>query len=123
MFKCQLPSGKTVSVEAPSFRSRMEALKEFRAAKEELGYTAEELLAAKSISSIEGNVVQQNMVFDPVELMYDWEIQDIQYFIEWFMTLFFLEDKMRERAVSEAKKLMTGEKAGMKNTKNTPAKL
>ena len=123
MFKCQLPSGKTVSVEAPSFRSRMEALKEFRGSKEELGYTAEELLAAKSISSIEGNVVHQNMVFDPVELMYDWEIQDIQYFIEWFMTCFFLEDKMRERAVNEAKKLMTGEKAGMKNTKGSPAKL
>lgn len=123
MFKCELPSGRSVSVEAPSFRSRMEALKEFRAAKEELGYTAEELLAAKSISAVDGDVVNQKTIFDPVELMFDWDISDIQYFIEWFMTLFFLEDKMRERAVNEAKKLMTGEKSGMKNTKNTPAKL
>lgn len=123
MFKCQLPSGRTVSVEAPSFRSRMEALKEFRSSKDELGYTAEELLAAKSISAIDGNVVHQATVFEPTELMYDWNISDIQFFIEWFMTLFFLEDKMRERAVNEAKKLMTGEKSGTKNSKSTPAKL
>ena len=123
MFKCHLPSGQSVSVEAPSFRSRMEALKEFRAAKEELGYTAEELLAAKSITAIGGDTVNQRTIFDPIELMFDWDISDIQYFLEWFMTLFFLEDKMRERAVNEAKKLMTGEKSGMKNTKNTPAKL
>lgn len=123
MFKCELPSGKTVSVDAPSFRSRMEALKEFKAAKEELGYTVEELLAAKSVNAVDGNVVTHSTLYDPIEVMYDWSIGDIQYFIEWFMTLFFIEDKMRDRAANEAKKLMTGEKVGMKNTKATPAKL
>ena len=123
MFKCDLPSGKTVSVDAPSFRVRMEALKEFKAAKDELGYTAEELLAAKSITSINGNTINTQTLFDPVEVLYDWTIGDIQYFIEWFMTLFFIEDKMRERASAEAKKLMTGEKSGMKSTKATPAKV
>lgn len=123
MFKCELPSGATVSVDAPSFRSRMEALKEFKSAKEELGYTAEELLAAKSITAVNGDVVNQRTLFDPIEVLYSMEIADIQYFIEWFMTLFFLEDKMRERAANEAKKLMTGEKSGMKNSKNTPAKV
>lgn len=123
MFKCELPSGSSVSVDAPSFRSRMEALKEFKAAKEELGYTAEELLAAKSITAVNGDVVNQRTLFDPIEILYSWEISDIQYFIEWFMTLFFLEDKMRERAANEAKKLMTGEKSGMKNSKSSPAKV
>lgn len=123
MFKCELPSGKTVSVDAPSFRVRMEALKEFKAAKEELGYTAEELLAAKSITAVDGNTINQATLFDPVEILYNWQINDIQYFIEWFMTLFFIEDKMRERAANEAKKLMTGGQAGTKNSKGTPAKL
>lgn len=123
MFKCEMPSGKTVSVDAPSFRVRMEALKEFKAAKEELGYTAEELLAAKSITSVDGKSINTRTLFDPVEVLYDWGIGDIQYFIEWFMTLFFIEDKMRERASNEAKKLMTGEKSGMKSSSNTPAKV
>jgi len=50
--------------------------------------------------------------------MADWPNQDVQYFIEFFMTAFFLDDKIRERAATEAKKLMTGQQS----TKTTSKK-
>lgn len=109
MFDCKLPSGINVSIKAPSYRDRMEAVKEFRAAKDDAGYTVEELMAAKSISAIDGNVVDHNLYYDPVLLMSEWANQDVQYFIEFFMTAFFLDDKLRERAANEAKKLMIGQ--------------
>jgi len=45
MFDCKLPSGIVVSVKAPSFQDRMEAVKEFRSVKDEAGYSVEELMA------------------------------------------------------------------------------
>jgi len=109
MFEVKLPSGIKVSVKAPSFNDRMEAVKEFRSVKDEAGYSVEELMAAKAIGSVNGNVVDTGMMLDPIFLMADWPNQDVQYYIEFFMTAFFLDDKIRERAATEAKKLMTGQ--------------
>jgi len=118
MFDCKLPSGIVVSVKAPSFQDRMEAVKEFRSVKDEAGYSVEELMAAKAIGAVGGNVIDTSMMLDPILLMADWPNQDVQYFIEFFMTAFFLDDKIRERAATEAKKLMTGQQS----TKTTSKK-
>jgi len=44
MYNCKLPSGISVSVNPPSFHDRMEAVKEYRSVKDEVGYSVEELL-------------------------------------------------------------------------------
>jgi len=118
MFEIKLPSGNNVSVNAPSFNDRMEAVKEFRSVKDEAGYSVEELMAAKAIGAVNGDVVETGMMLDPILLMAEWPNQDVQYYIEFFMTAFFLDDKIRERAASEAKKLMTGQQS----TKTTSKK-
>jgi len=106
MFSCKLPSGIDISVNPPSFQDRMEAVKEFRSVKDEVGYTVEELMAAKCIVAVNGNVVDTRMMLDPVLLVAEWPNADVQYYIEWFMTLFFLDDKIRDKATNEAKKIM-----------------
>lgn len=109
MFNCKLPSGAELAVNPPSFQDRMEAVKEFRGVKDEVGYSVEELMAAKCIAAVDGNVVDTNMMLDPVLLLADFPNADVQYYIEWFMTLFFLDDKIKDRATNEAKKIMTAQ--------------
>ena len=124
MFTCELPSGKKVSVEAPSYSHRIESVKEFRPLKDEVGYSVEELMAAKSIAAVDGNTVNTNLSLDPIYLLADWGNADAQYFIEWYMTLFFLDDKIRSRAVDAAKKLMiSGDMASSGKSKTSPAKI
>jgi hypothetical protein len=106
MFTCNLPSGKTAAVEAPNYFHRTETVKEFRPIKDEVGYTVEELMAAKSVVAVDGKPVNNKLSFEPIQVLAGWPPADVQYFIEWYMTLFFLEDKLRDRAVNEAKKLM-----------------
>ena len=117
MYNCKLPSGIDVSVNPPSFHDRMEAVKEFRSVKDEVGYSVEELMAAKCISAIDGNVVDTGMLLDPVLLIADWPNADVQYYIEWFMTLFFLDDKIRDKATQEAKKIMVAQATGKSSSK------
>lgn len=112
MFNCKLPSGIEVSVNPPSFQDRMEAVKEYRSVKDEVGYSVEELMAAKCICAIGGDVVDTGMLLDPVLLIAEWPNQDVQYYIEWFMTLFFLDDKIRDKATQEAKKIMVAQQSG-----------
>lgn len=117
MFNCKLPSGIEVSVTPPSFQDRMEAVKEFRQVKDEVGYSVEELMAAKCVASINGDVVNTDMLLDPVLLLAEWANADVQYYIEWFMTLFFLDDKIKDKATSEAKKIMMAQQTGKGSSK------
>ncbi len=117
MFDCNLPSGIKVSVKPPSFQDRMEAVKEFRQVKDEVGYSVEELMAAKCVAAINGDVVDTGMLLDPVLLLAEWANADVQYYIEWFMTLFFLDDKIKDRATNEAKKIMTAQQTGKMSSK------
>jgi hypothetical protein len=117
MYKCNLPSGLEVSVTPPSFQDRMEAVKEYRSVKDEVGYSVEELMAAKCISAIGGDVVNRGMLLDPVLLIAEWPNADVQYYIEWFMTLFFLDDKIRDKATQEAKKIMVAQQTGKDTSK------
>lgn len=117
MFNCTLPSGTVVSVTAPSFQDRMDAVKEFRSVKESAGYSVEELMAAKSINAINSKSINMNTVLDPILVMAEWPNADVQYFIEWFMTLFFLDDKIRDKATNEAKKIMMGQSMEDASTK------
>jgi hypothetical protein len=109
MYNCKLPSGIEVSVQAPSFQDRIDAVKEYRSVKDDVGYSVEELMASKAITSVNGDVVDTGMMLDPIMLLSEWPNQDVQYYIEWFMTLFFLDDKIRDKATNEAKKIMTGQ--------------
>lgn len=124
MYKCDLPSGKSVAVEAPEYSHRMEAVKEFRSLKEEVGYTLEELMAAKSIAAYDGKNVSQGFAVSPIYLMSAWPNADVQYFVEWYMTLFFLDDNLRSKAVESAKKLMIDMQSQTSSkSKSSPAKL
>ncbi len=109
MFTVELPSGLKVSINPPSFNDRMNAVKEFRAISKDAGFILEELMAAKSIAAVDGNVVEQEWASDPIMVMAEWSNIDVQYFIEYFMTAFFPDDKLKEKAQEEAKKLMRGQ--------------
>lgn len=109
MFEIKLPSNRTVAVKPPTFMDRMVAVKEYRSVQKEVGYILEELMAAKAIVAVDGQqVVEDWSSSDPIMRMSDWSNIDVQYFIEFFMTAFFPDDKMKEKAADEAKKLMSG---------------
>lgn len=124
MYTCDLPSGKSVSVEPPEYSHRMEAVKEFRSLKEEVGYTLEELMAAKSITAYDGKTVRSNMHVSPIYLMAGWDNIDVQYYIEWYMTLFFADEALKNKAIDAAKKLMIGmQDQPESKSKASPAKV
>lgn len=126
MFICELPSKLKVSVEPPTYAVRVQAVQEFRSAQsreEIVGYTVEELMAAKCLTAINGDVVDQNLLLDPIMLMEDWPQRDVQFYLEWYMTMFFLDDKMREKAANAAKKLMMGQAVTGKKQKTVVAKV
>lgn len=70
------------------------------------GYTLEELLAAHSLVQIDGIVVAEEWAQDPITLMDSWSLPETQYFLEVFMSVCMLEDKMRTAAQEAAKKIM-----------------
>ena len=109
MFEVKLPSGKSIAVKAPSYYDRLETVKEWRKTNGDAGYSADELMCAKCVVGVDGNSVNPDMIPDPILIIADWSNQDVQYYMEFFMTAFFLDDKLRERAANEAKKLMTGQ--------------
>lgn len=108
MYTCELPSGCTVAVEPPEYSHRMEAVKEFRSLKEEVGYTLEELMAAKSITAYNDKTVKKNLAVSPIYLMSQWSNIDVQYYIEWYMALFFADESLKNKAIDAAKKIMIG---------------
>ncbi len=127
MYTCDLPSGSKVSVEAPEFSHRMEALKEFRTVesqKEVVGYNLEELMAAKSIVAVNGNPVNTGFAVSPIYTLAGWPNVDVQYYIEWYMTLFFADEHLKNKAIEAAKKLMIGGPDQTKSkSKTAPAKV
>lgn len=128
MFTISLPSGKAVSVKPPQFSDRQAAVKEYRPVREQVGYGIEELMAAKAIVAIDGQPIRQNFTMDPAYLMNEWSNMDVQYYIEVFMTAFFMDERLKERAQEEAKKLamefqMATQNAGQPSSVPSPAKV
>lgn len=109
MFEVKLPSGRTVAVQPPTFSDRMQAVKEFRSTQKDVGYILEELMAARAIVSVNGQTVAQEWEMESIMRMADWDTIDVQYYIEFFMSAFFPDDKLKEAAQDAAKKLMKGE--------------
>jgi hypothetical protein len=109
MFEVTLPSGRTIAVQPPTFMDRMNAVKEFRSVQREVGYAIEELMAAKALVAVDGAPVPGDWEMEPIMRMADWSTTDTQYFIEFFMSAFFPDDKVKEAAQAAAKKLMMGE--------------
>lgn len=116
MFEVKLPSGLSVGIKAPTFMDRMAAVKEFKSVQREVGYILEELMAAKAIVAINGQSCEDDWAYngEPIMKMANWDNVDVQYYIEWFMSAFFPDDKLKERAQEEAKKLMNGGSYGQK---------
>lgn len=110
MFEVKLPSGLSIGVKPPTFMDRMAAVREFRSVQREVGYILEELMAAKALVAINGQQLEDDWAYnnEPIMKMAGWDNIDVQYYIEWFMSAFFPDDKLKERAAEEAKKLKTG---------------
>jgi len=109
MFEVQLPSGRVIAVQAPTFSDRMQAVREFRSNQKDVGYILEELMAARALASINGQAVPGEWEMEAIMRMADWDVMDVQYYIEFFMSAFFPDDKLKEAAQAQAKKLMSGE--------------
>lgn len=77
------------------------------------GYTLEELLAAYALVQVDGQVVPEDWAADPITRFDSWTLPEAQYYLEVFMTVCMLEDKLRNAAQEAAKKLM--------GTANTPS--
>ncbi len=103
MFEVKLPSGRTVAVQAPTFSDRMQAVKEFRSTQKDVGYILEELMAARAIVAVNGQSVAQEWEMESIMRMADWDTIDVQYYIEFFMSAFFPDDKLKEAAQEQAK--------------------
>lgn len=78
----------------------------------ELGYTLEELMAAAAIVEVDGIPVVDDMGnqiefgADPIHLFSTWDPGEVQYYLEMFMTVCFIDAKMQAQAQEAAKKLM-----------------
>lgn len=77
------------------------------------GYTLEELLAAYALVQVDGQMVAEEWSADPITRFDNWTLPETQYYLEVFMTVCMLEDKLRTAAQEAAKKLM-----GSANTPN-----
>lgn len=77
MFDVTLPSGRSVSINPPSFMDRMSAVKEFRAVSRDVGYILEELMAAKAIGAVDGSPVLDDWASEPIMRMSDWSNIDV----------------------------------------------
>lgn len=108
MFEITLPSDTKVCVVAPNFNDRQNAVIQFRAVREQAGYSLEELIAANAITSINGIPITRNFMTqqNPLAMMNNWSIKDVNFFMEVFMSAFFMDEQLRARAADEAKKLM-----------------
>lgn len=110
MFNIDLPSGRKVVMRLITYRDRQEALRIFKSTQNP-GYTIDEYLASMSIVAIDGKDMTVDLVTDPIERMDSWELKDTQYFLEVFMVINSLDEKMRQEAAEQAKKLLGGSPA------------
>lgn len=88
-----------------TFMDRQRAVRLFKSDKEQ-GFMLDELLAAMALVSIDGKDLTLDLLSDPIDHMSDWELPDVQYYLEVFMTINSLDDKARKAAEEQAKKLM-----------------
>lgn len=107
MFDFTLPSGRQIVMKLLNFRERQEAVRIFKSGKEE-GYLLDELLAAMALVSVDGKDFSSDLISDPITRMDEWELKDVQHFLELFMALNSLDDKGRKAAEEQAKKALGG---------------
>lgn len=105
MFPISLPSGKQVVMKMLTFMDRQRAVRLFKSDKEQ-GFMLDELLAAMALVSVDGRDLGADLLSDPIDHMSDWDLPDVQYYLEVFMTINSLDDKARKSAEEQAKKLM-----------------
>jgi hypothetical protein len=103
MFEISLPSKKKVQFSAPTFNDRRLMLKNYDRAE---GYLPEDLLAAKCLTHVNESPVQQDWETEPINRFNGWSLKDQAYYLEVFMNMFSLDEKTKEAAAQEAKKLM-----------------
>jgi hypothetical protein len=116
LYPVELPSGRHIKIRQFTFEDRVYLAKQYQSYAgnnpREQGYTLEELMAAASIVEIDGiRVVDEmgNQVEfgrDPIQLFMSWDPKEVQYFLELFMSVAFIDDKLRAQAQEQAKKLM-----------------
>lgn len=105
MFELNLPSGKKVTFRAPSFMDRRLILREYDRTE---GYLPEDLLAAKCLTHVDGQPIEDNWEVEPISLVDAWDLRDQSYYLEVFMNMFSLDEKAKTAAQEAAKKLMGG---------------
>jgi hypothetical protein len=105
MHTITLPKGQfEVSFKPPLVYDRREMIKHYN---KECGLLPEEVLAIRCIVNINGRVLDSDAYdYEPDGITDDWCVEDQQYFMEVFSTLYLIDDKGREKAQAEAKKLM-----------------
>lgn len=116
LYTVELPSGREVEIRQFTFEDRVYLAKQYQSYAgnnpREQGYTLEELMAAASIVKINGTPVVDEMGNqvefgrDPIQLFMPWDPKEVQYFLELFMTVAFIDDKLRAQAQEQAKKIM-----------------
>ncbi|WOL31286.1 hypothetical protein [Microcoleus phage My-WqHQDG] len=116
LYPVKLPSGREVEIRQFTFEDRVYLAKQYQAYAgnnpREQGYTLEELMAAASIVKINGVPVVDEMGnqvefgMDPIQHFMSWDPKEVQYFLELFMTIAFIDDKLRAQAQQQAKELM-----------------
>lgn len=77
------------------------------------GYNYEEAISAKCITKIDGKPVNQesDIMFDPFDLLDDWDFVDQQFYLEVFSNLNFLDEKGKQKAAEVAKKILVSSQA------------
>ena len=98
------PSKRVVMFRPITFTDRRNVGKLYGGRQE--GYTLEELLAAYALVQDNGRMVEEEWAADPITRLDNWSLPETQYYLEVFMTVCMLDDKLRTSAQDAAKKLM-----------------
>lgn len=115
MFELKLPSGADIKFSAPSFNDRRLMLKNYDRNE---GYLPEDLLAAKCLTQYKGVPVQEEWAMEVIHRFDGWSLKDQAFYLEVFMNMFSLDEKAKNAAAEEAKKLMDAT-----GTRQSPANL
>lgn len=116
LYDVRLPSGRELKIRQFTFADRIAMARQYQSYAgnnpREQGYTLEELMAAGSIVEIDGVRVVDDMGNqidfngEAIHLFSTWDPKEVQYFLELFMTIAFIDEKLRAQAQEQAKKLM-----------------
>ena len=105
-----LPSQKKVSFRSPKVKDKRDAIRDFSQEDDyrAKGYNLEEAIAAKCITKVDGNVVnlESDLLSDPFDILDSWDLREQQFFMEVFSNLYYLDEKGRQKAADEAKKIL-----------------